>query len=175
MARAMISVSDKTGVVDLARQLTGLGIELISTGGTAKLLVQEGIPVMEASEVTGFPECLDGRVKTLHPKIHGGILAIRDNPLHMEKIKELGIQPIDYIIINLYPFKETVMKPGVSFETCIENIDIGGPSMLRAAAKNHHDVTVVTDPMDYSLMIDEIRQFGHTTPQTRFNLAKKSL
>jgi phosphoribosylaminoimidazolecarboxamide formyltransferase/IMP cyclohydrolase len=169
----MISVSDKTGVVDLAKQLTELGIELISTGGTAKLLAQEGIPVMEASEVTGFPECLDGRVKTLHPKIHGGILAIRDNPAHMEKIKELGIQPIDYIIINLYPFKETVMKPGVSFETCIENIDIGGPSMLRAAAKNHHDVTVVTDPMDYALIIDEIRQFGHTTPQTRFNLAKK--
>jgi len=173
MARAIISVSDKTGIVDLARNLVDLGIDLISTGGTAKLLAKEGIPVMEASEVTGFPECLDGRVKTLHPKIHGGILAIRDNPDHMAKIKELGIQPIDYIIINLYPFKETVMKPNVSFETCIENIDIGGPSMLRAAAKNHHDVTVVTDPSDYSLIINEIKEFGKTMPQTRFNLAKK--
>lgn len=173
MARAIISVSDKTGIVDLAKELTSLGIELISTGGTASLLAKEGIAVTEASAITGFPECLDGRVKTLHPKIHGGILAIRDNPDHMAKIEELGIQPIDYIIINLYPFKETIMKPGVDFETCIENIDIGGPSMLRAAAKNHHDVTVITDPSDYSVVIDEIKSFGKTTHETRFNLAKK--
>ncbi|MHB1485441.1 MAG: bifunctional phosphoribosylaminoimidazolecarboxamide formyltransferase/IMP cyclohydrolase [Saccharofermentanales bacterium] len=173
MKRAIISVSDKTGIVDLAQELIRLGIELVSTGGTAALLAKEGIPVMEAAQVTGFPECLDGRVKTLHPKIHGGILAMRDNPEHMAKIKELNITPIDYIIINLYPFKETVMKPDVDFETCIENIDIGGPSMLRAAAKNHHDVTVITDPSDYPIVLDEIRQYGETTKETRFYLAKK--
>lgn len=173
MKRAIISVSDKTGIVDLAKELTALGIELISTGGTARLLAKEGIPVLEAAEVTGFPECLDGRVKTLHPKIHGGILAIRDNPEHMAKIKELGISTIDYIIINLYPFKETIMEPGVDFETCIENIDIGGPSMLRAGAKNHHDVTVITDPADYDVVLDEIKKYGETTRQTRFELAKK--
>lgn len=173
MKRAVISVSDKTGIVELARELISLGIEIVSTGGTASLLAKEGLPVIEASEITGFPECLDGRVKTLHPKIHGGILAIRANPEHMAKISELGIQPIDYIIINLYPFKQTVMKPGVDFETCIENIDIGGPSMLRAAAKNHHDVTVVTDPADYSLILKEIKEFGKTTAATRFQLAKK--
>lgn len=173
MKRAILSVSNKTGIVDLARELVSLGIEIVSTGGTAGLLAKEGIPVIEASQITGFPECLDGRVKTLHPKIHGGILAIRDNPEHMAKIKELGISPIDYIIINLYPFKETIMKPGVDFETCIENIDIGGPSMLRAAAKNHHDVTVVTDPADYPIVLDEIRKYGATTKLTRFKLAKK--
>ncbi len=173
MKRAIISVSDKTGIVDLAREFVSLGIELVSTGGTASLLAKEGVPVTEASQITGFPECLDGRVKTLHPKIHGGILAIRDNKEHMEKIKELGIEPIDYIIINLYPFKETIMKPNIDFETCIENIDIGGPSMLRAAAKNHHDVTVITDPSDYKVVIDEIKEHGKTTSKTRFNLAKK--
>lgn len=173
MKRAIISVSDKTGIVDLAKELVSLDIELISTGGTASLLAKEGIPVTEASKITGFPECLDGRVKTLHPKIHGGILAIRDNPEHMSKIKELGIEPIDYIIINLYPFKETVQKPGVDFETCIENIDIGGPSMLRAAAKNHADVTVITDPADYAIVLEEIRKDGKTSDETRFNLAKK--
>lgn len=171
--RAIISVSDKTGIVELAKEFVSLGIELISTGGTASLLANEEIPVVEASQITGFPECLDGRVKTLHPKIHGGILAIRDNEQHMNKIQELGIEPIDFIIINLYPFKATIMKPNVDFETCIENIDIGGPSMLRAAAKNHHDVTVITDPSDYSVVINEIKSYGKTTHQTRFNLAKK--
>ena len=173
MKRAIISVSDKTGIAEFAKELSALGVELVSTGGTADLLKKEGIPVISASDVTGFPECLDGRVKTLHPNIHGGILAMRDNPEHMDKIKELGITPVDFIIINLYPFKETVQKPGVDFETCIENIDIGGPSMLRAAAKNHRDVTVITDPEDYALVLEEIKNFGETTKETKFNLAKK--
>ncbi len=173
MKRAIISVSDKTGIAEFAKELNKLGVELVSTGGTADLLNREGIPVTSASDVTGFPECLDGRVKTLHPNIHGGILAIRDNPQHMEKIKELGITPVDFIIINLYPFKETVQKPGVDFETCIENIDIGGPSMLRAAAKNHRDVTVITDPQDYALVLEELKNSGETSYETKFNLAKK--
>lgn len=173
MKRALISVSDKSGLVELARDLVGLGIELVSTGGTAALLQKAGLPVVPVSSVTGFPECLDGRVKTLHPKIHGGILAIRDNPEHMAKLKELDITPIDLVIINLYPFKTTIMKPDASFEECIENIDIGGPSMLRAAAKNHHDVTVLVDPADYPAVLSELRDQGETTPATRFRLARK--
>jgi phosphoribosylaminoimidazolecarboxamide formyltransferase/IMP cyclohydrolase len=171
--RALISVSDKTGLIELAQALHAQGIELISTGGTANALVRANIPVINVSELTGYPECLDGRVKTLHPKIHGGILAIRANPEHMETLKKLAIKPIDLVIINLYPFKETILKPGVSPEECIENIDIGGPSMLRAAAKNHHDVTVLVDPADYQGVLAEIKASGDTTLATRFRLARK--
>ena len=173
MKRALISVSDKAGLLELATELHQLGIELVSTGGTASTLVRAGIPVTNVSDVTGFPECLDGRVKTLHPKIHGGILAIRDNPEHMRTIADLAITPIDLVIINLYPFKQTIQKPGVTQEECIENIDIGGPSMLRAAAKNHHDVTVLVDPADYAQVLAEIKSGGNTTLATRFALAKK--
>ncbi len=171
--RALISVSDKDGLLELAEALHGLGIEILSTGGTASALEKAGIPVINVADVTGFPECLDGRVKTLHPKIHGGILNIRANAEHQAKIQELGITSIDLVIINLYPFKKTVMKAGVSQEECIENIDIGGPSMLRAAAKNHHDVTVLVDPADYPAVLAEIRRDGDTTLATRFALARK--
>ncbi len=171
--RAIISVSDKTGIADFARKLVALNVEILSTGGTAKLLEKEGVPCKEVSEITGFPECLDGRVKTLHPLLHGGILAIRENEAHMKRVEELGIGLIDMIVVNLYPFKATVMKPGVSFEECVENIDIGGPSMLRAAAKNHHDVTVITDPSDYEIVLSEMEATGDTTYETRFRLAKR--
>lgn len=173
MKRALISVSDKNGLIELATELHQLGIEMVSTGGTATALVRAGLPVTNVSDITGFPECLDGRVKTLHPKIHGGILAIRDNAEHMQTLAKLAITPIDLVIINLYPFKATVQKPGVSVEECIENIDIGGPSMLRAAAKNHQDVTVLVDPKDYAQVLQEIKETGNTTHQTRFNLARK--
>lgn len=171
--RAIISVSDKTGIADFARKLVALNVEILSTGGTAKLLEKEGVPCKEVSEITGFPECLDGRVKTLHPLLHGGILAIRENEAHMKRVQELGIGLIDMIVVNLYPFKATVMKPGVSFEECVENIDIGGPSMLRAAAKNHHDITVITDPSDYEIVLSEMEATGDTTYETRFRLAKR--
>ncbi|MDN5314616.1 MAG: phosphoribosylaminoimidazolecarboxamide formyltransferase / cyclohydrolase [Clostridiales bacterium] len=171
--RALLSVSDKDGLVELAKELHSLGIELISTGGTSAAIAAAGLPVKAVSDITGFPECLDGRVKTLHPRIHGGILAIRDNEEHMNKLTELEIETIDLIVINLYPFKATIQKPNVSFEECIENIDIGGPSMLRAAAKNHNDVTVLTDPADYERVITEIKTQGDTTPATRFYLARK--
>lgn len=172
--RALISVSDKTGLVELARPLQALGIELISTGGTAAALQAAGLNVTSVSDLTGYPECLDGRVKTLHPKIHGGILAIRSNPEHMEKLAELEIRTIDLVIINLYPFKTTIQKQGVTLEECIENIDIGGPGMLRAAAKNYQDVTVLTDPADYVKVLDEIRSLGGTNLSTRFDLARKA-
>ena len=171
--RAIISVSDKAGIADFSRKLVEMGIEILTTGGTAKLLASEGIPCKEVAEVTGFPECLDGRVKTLHPRIHGGILAIRSNPEHMKRIEDLGIETIDLIVVNLYPFKSTIQKPKVEFDECVENIDIGGPSMLRAAAKNHRDVTVVTDPADYDLVLRQISSTGDTSYQTRFNLARK--
>ncbi len=171
--RAVISVSDKKGIADFCRKLVELNVEIISTGGTAKLLKAEGIPCKEIAEVTGFPECLDGRVKTLHPRVFGGVLAIRSNEEHMKRISELGIDTIDLIVVNLYPFKQTVMKPKVEFEECVENIDIGGPSMLRAAAKNHQDVTVVTDPADYDLVLRQIGSTGDTSYQTRFYLARK--
>jgi phosphoribosylaminoimidazolecarboxamide formyltransferase/IMP cyclohydrolase len=171
--RAVISVSDKTGIADFCRKLVEQKIEIISTGGTAKLLKMEGIPCKEIAEVTGFPECLDGRVKTLHPRVFGGVLAIRSNEEHMKRITELGIDTIDLIVVNLYPFKQTIMKPKVEFEECVENIDIGGPSMLRAAAKNHQDVTVVTDPADYELVLRQIGATGDTSYQTRFYLARK--
>ena len=171
--RALISVSDKKGIVDFAKELEKLDIEILSTGGTAKLLRESGIDAIDVSEVTGFPECLDGRVKTLHPAVHGGILAIRDNEEHEKTLKELGITPIDLVVINLYPFKDTILKPDVTMEDAIENIDIGGPTMLRAAAKNHKYVTVVTDPMDYEKVLEEIKAEGNTSMETRYNLALK--
>ena len=155
---ALISVSDKTGLVDFARELNKLGIEILSTGGTAKLLRDNNIQVKEVSEYTGFPEMLDGRVKTLHPKIHGGLLALRDNPKHMQSLKEHDIGLIDMVVVNLYPFEKTTQKPNVTIEEVIENIDIGGPSMLRSAAKNHKDVAVICDPCHYSRVIDELKK-----------------
>ena len=146
--RAILSVSDKTGIVELARRLADKGVTLLSTGGTMKAIAAAGIPVTGVSDVTGFPECLDGRVKTLHPMIHAGLLAVRSNPEHMKQIEALGVEPIDMVIINLYPFRATIEKPGVTFEDAIENIDIGGQTMLRAAAKNAQDVVVVIDPAD---------------------------
>ncbi|MDR5658596.1 bifunctional phosphoribosylaminoimidazolecarboxamide formyltransferase/IMP cyclohydrolase [Serpentinicella sp. ANB-PHB4] len=171
--RALISVSDKTGIVDFAKKLSDLGVEILSTGGTAKLLRDSGIDAIDVSDVTGFPECLDGRVKTLHPVVHGGILAIRDNEAHMKTLKDLNIDTIDLVVINLYPFKETVLKPNVMLEEAIENIDIGGPTMLRSSAKNYKFVTVVTDPKDYTTVIDEIKDNGDTLYSTRYDLALK--
>src|SRR5436190_2210408 len=172
--RALISVSDKTGLVPFARELAALGVELISTGGTAKLLAKEGIPVVEISQYTGFPEMMDGRVKTLHPKVHGGLLHLRDNAEHVAQAKEHGIEPIDLVVVNLYPFQATVAKPGVTLEEAIENIDIGGPSMLRSAAKNYRSVTVVVDPADYAEVIDTMKgNEGGTTLQLRERLGIK--
>lgn len=171
--RALISVSDKSGIVDFAKELAKLEIEILSTGGTAKLLRESGVNAIDVSEVTGFPECLDGRVKTLHPVVHGGILAIRDNEAHQKTLEELKITPIDLVIINLYPFKETILREGVAMEEAIENIDIGGPTMLRSAAKNHKFVTVVTDPKDYESVLEEIQEKGDTTFETRYDLALK--
>ena len=172
--RALISVSDKTGLVEFARDLAALGIEIISTGGTAKLLHKEGIATTEISSYTGFPEMMDGRVKTLHPKVHGGLLHLRDNPEHVAQAKEHGIEPIDLVVVNLYPFEKTVAKPDVTLDEAIENIDIGGPSMLRSAAKNYRSVTVVTDPNDYKDVLDALRaNDGETTLQLRERLAIK--
>lgn len=171
--RALISVSDKTGIVEFAKKLKDLGIEIISTGGTAKRLEESGISVTKVSDITGFPECLDGRVKTLHPVIHGGILAVRDNEDHMKQLKELNIEPIDLLVINLYPFKETISKENVEFDEAIENIDIGGPTMLRSAAKNFKDVTVVTDPMDYDKVVNELAQNNEVSYETKYELALK--
>ncbi len=156
--RALISVSDKTGIVDFAGELNKLGVEIISTGGTAKALKEKNIPVIEVSDYTGFPEMLDGRVKTLHPKIHAGLLSLRNNPEHMVKLKEHNIGLIDMVVVNLYPFEKTIQKPGVSIEEVIENIDIGGPSMLRSAAKNHRSVAVVCNPGRYNQVIGELRK-----------------
>lgn len=171
--RALISVSNKEGIGDLAKQLVDLNIEILSTGGTAKLLREEGVAVKDVSHVTNFPECLDGRVKTLHPSVHGGILAIRNNKEHMKTLEELNIDTIDLVIINLYPFKQTILKEDVTLEDAIENIDIGGPTMLRAAAKNYNDVTVVIDPQDYNKVIDEIKNNKDTRIETRYKLALK--
>jgi len=171
--RALISVSDKTGIVELAKELAGLGIEIISTGGTAKALGDAGIDVINVSDITGFPECLDGRVKTLHPKIHGGLLAMRGNAGHMKQIKELGIEPIDIVIINLYPFKQTILKGHIELEEAIENIDIGGPTMLRAAAKNYQDVVVIVDPSDYPMIVEELKSSKDISVKTKFKLAYK--
>lgn len=171
--RALISVWDKTGLVPFARTLAEAGIEILSTGGTARVLREAGLPVVELSDYTGFPEMLDGRVKTLHPRVHGGLLFVRDNPEHQATVAAHGIRPIDLVVVNLYPFEQTVARPGVTYEEAIENIDIGGPAMLRSAAKNHASVTVVVDPADYPIVAEQIRQNGQTTPELRRRLARK--
>ena len=171
--RALISVSDKTGIVELAKELTSLGIEIISTGGTYNKLKEEGIDAIEITELTGFPECLDGRVKTLHPKVHAGLLAMRSNPEHMKTLEDLGIDTIDFVIVNLYPFKQTILKPGVTREEAVENIDIGGPTMIRAAAKNYQDVAVVVDPADYEIVLKELKEDGAVSLDTKFYLMGK--
>ena len=171
--RALLSVSDKTGLVPFAQLLAAAGIELISTGGTAKTLREAGLTVKDISEHTGFPEMLDGRVKTLHPKVHGGLLFIRGNEAHEATIKAHGIPPIDLVVVNLYPFEQTVAKPNVTLHDAIENIDIGGPSMLRSAAKNHDSVTVVVDPLDYAEVAKQISESGNTTLELRRALASK--
>lgn len=168
---ALISVSDKTGVAAFARALHGLGIKLISTGGTAKLLADEGLPVTEVAELTGFPEMLDGRVKTLHPKVHGGLLARRDLPEHMAALKAHGIETIELLVVNLYPFEATVAKPGCTLEDAIENIDIGGPAMVRSAAKNWKDVGVLTDASQYDAVLAELKTAGKLSDATRFALS----
>lgn len=165
-------MSDKTGIVDFARKLEELGYEVVSTGGTARTLTENGVSVTGISEVTGFPECLDGRVKTLHPAVHAGILAMRSNPEHMAQLRELGITPIDVVAINLYPFKQTILKEGVTLEEAIENIDIGGPTMIRAAAKNWQDVAVIVDPSDYDAVIEGLKN-GDLSRETKFRLAAK--
>ena len=158
--RALVSVSDKTGVVDFCKRLSACGYEIVSTGGTAKALTDAGLPVVGISDVTGFPECLDGRVKTLHPAVHAGLLAMRSNPEHMSQLEKLGINTIDIVVVNLYPFKATISKPGVTFADAVENIDIGGPTMIRAAAKNYQDVAVVVDPKDYEKVLAELESGG---------------
>jgi len=173
--RAILSVTDKTGLVEFARKLANIGVELISTGGTAKLLRDSGVSVKDISELTGFPEMLDGRVKTLHPKVHGGILHRRENPLHRTAVAEHGIQPIDMVVVNLYAFEKTAAKPEVHFEELIENIDIGGPSMIRSAAKNFQDVAVVTSPADYNAIAEELAAHGGELSQaTQWRLAQKA-
>jgi len=173
--RVILSVTDKTGLVDFARRLSSLGIELISTGGTAKLLRDSGITVKDISDLTSFPEMLDGRVKTLHPKVHGGILHRREDPKHVAAVKEHGIQPIDMVVVNLYAFEKTAATPGVAFEELIENIDIGGPSMIRSAAKNFQDVAIVTSPADYDAIAAELeREQGHLSKDTKWRLAQKA-
>jgi phosphoribosylaminoimidazolecarboxamide formyltransferase/IMP cyclohydrolase len=171
--RALLSVSDKTGLVALAQALVGAGIELISTGGTAKALREAGLAVTDLSAYTGFPEMLDGRVKTLHPKVHGGLLYVRGNAEHETTARQHGIAPIDLVVVNLYPFEQTVARPNVSLEAAIENIDIGGPAMLRSAAKNHPSVTVVVDPADYEALAGQIKATGNTTPDLRRKFAAK--
>src|SRR3954471_17892570 len=171
--RALLSVSDKIGLVPFAQSLAGAGVELISTGGTAKALREAGLAVKDISEQTGFPEMLDGRVKTLHPKVHGGLLFIRGNAGHEAAVKQHGIAPIDLVVVNLYPFEATVAKPGVQLHEAIENIDIGGPSMLRSAAKNHDSVTVIVDPADYGEVAAQIQANGNTDLPMRRKLAAK--
>jgi phosphoribosylaminoimidazolecarboxamide formyltransferase/IMP cyclohydrolase len=171
--RALISVSDKTGIAEFARELDKFGVQIISTGGTASLLEKEGIHVTGISDITHFPECLDGRVKTLHPAVHGALLARRDVPSHMKQLEQLNIKTIDLIVVNLYPFKQTILKEGAGFEEVIENIDIGGPTMLRSAAKNFRDVTVVTDPADYEKVLNAMRDKGDVDYDTKMYLAQK--
>jgi phosphoribosylaminoimidazolecarboxamide formyltransferase/IMP cyclohydrolase len=172
--RAIISVTDKSGVTDFARSLSAFGVQILSTGGTAKTLREGGLTVTDISEYTGFPEMLDGRVKTLHPRVHGGLLGIRDNPEHVKMMRQHGILNIDMVVVNLYQFEKTVARQGVALEEAIENIDIGGPTMLRSAAKNYRDVTVLVDPSDYGVVIREMKETGGATSlKTRFRLAKK--
>ncbi|GBE01257.1 bifunctional purine biosynthesis protein PurH [bacterium BMS3Bbin06] len=172
--RAVVSVSDKTGIEDFAKTLSDFGIEILSTGGTAKRIKDAGVPVIEVSDYTGFPEMLDGRVKTLHPKIHAGILARRDIPRHMDELKAQGIETIDMVVVNLYPFEKTISRPDVTFQDAIENIDIGGPTLLRASAKNFESVVVVVDPGDYICVRDELASLGgDVSYATRVSLAQK--
>lgn len=171
--KALISVSDKTGIVEFAKELEKCGVEIISTGGTYKKLKEEGVNAIEISELTGFPECLDGRVKTLHPSVHAGILAMRSNESHMKQLKDLGIDTIDFVVVNLYPFKQTILKDGVTREEAVENIDIGGPTMLRSAAKNYQDVAVITDPTDYEKVLNELKENGQVSKDTKFYLMQK--
>ena len=172
--RAVISVTDKTGIVDFARSLLEFNIRILSTGGTARTLREGGISVTDISDYTGFPEMMDGRVKTLHPKVHGGLLGLRDNPDHVKMMKEHGIKAIDMVVVNLYQFEKTVAKDGIMLDEAIENIDIGGPSMLRSSAKNFRYVTVIVEPGDYNTVLEELEATGgETTLNTRFSLAKK--
>jgi phosphoribosylaminoimidazolecarboxamide formyltransferase/IMP cyclohydrolase len=173
MQRALLSVFDKTGLIPFAKALAEEGIELISTGGTAKALREHGVKCTDLSDYTGFPEMLDGRVKTLHPKVHGGLLYIRSNPAHQAAVDKHGIKPIDMVVVNLYPFEQTIARPGVTLAEAIENIDIGGPAMLRSASKNHESVTVVTDPADYATVISQIKATGNTTLELRRKLAAR--
>lgn len=175
ITRALLSVSDKTGLAGLAQGLTDLGIEIISTGGTAAFLAAQNIPVLSVSDITGFPEMLSGRVKTLHPNIHGALLAVRADPQHMQTLRERSITPIDLAIINLYPFAATISKPGVTWDEAIENIDIGGPAMVRSSAKNHASVGIVTDPADYAAVLQELRTHDRMLqPATLKKLAAKA-
>lgn len=175
ITRALISVSDKTGLEALARALHDMGVEILSTGGTAKAIASWNIPVIEVADYTEYPECFDGRVKTLHPKVHGGFLYQRENPAHVIRAKELDVLPIDLVVVNLYPFEKTVAKEGVMLEEAIENIDIGGPAMLRGACKNCNSVTVVCNPADYNMVISEMRaNGGNTLLATRQDLAVKT-
>ncbi len=171
--RALFSLTDKSGCAAFAAALAALGIELLSTGGTAKALRDAGLSVVEVSDFTGFPEMLDGRVKTLHPKVHGGILHQRRNAAHVEQCRSQGIEPIDLVVVNLYAFAQAVADPACTLATAIEQIDIGGPALLRAAAKNFRDVTVITDPADYPQVLQELGEKGHTSLKTRFVLARK--
>src|SRR5689334_16255552 len=171
--RALLSVSDKTGLIPFAKTLVRSGVELVSTGGTAKALREQGISVIDLSAYTGFPEMLDGRVKTLHPKVHGGLLYLRGHAGHEAAVRQHGIQPIDLVVVNLYPFEQTVARPAVTLHEAIENIDIGGPSMLRSAAKNHESVTVIVDPADYAIVAEQITATGNTTLELRCRLAAK--
>lgn len=172
--KAIVSVSDKSGIIEFARGLQGFGVEILSTGGTARTLREHGLRVINISDYTGFPEILDGRVKTLHPKIHGGLLGIRDNPDHLETMKKNRISEIDMVVVNLYPFETTAARPSCTLEEAIENIDIGGPSMLRAGAKNYPYVTVIVDPTDYMPVLEEMEKSnGVVSKTTNFRLATK--
>ncbi len=172
--RALISVSDKEGVEEIARFLVDNGVEVLSTGGTAKLLKEKGVPVVSVDSYTGHPEIMNGRVKTLHPKVHGGILAVRENESHMSDLTANGISEIDMVVVNLYPFRETIAKEGVTIEEAIENIDIGGPTMVRSSAKNHKYVSIVVDPADYARVTKDIEEQGGVTEETRKALAVKA-
>lgn len=171
--RALISLTDKSGIEGFAKELTDFGIEILSTGGTAKKLRDNGVDVVDVSDFTGFPEMLDGRVKTLHPLVHGGILAQKTNQDHLDQMEKYGLKPIDLVAVNLYAFEKTTDDPDCTLANAIENIDIGGPTLLRASAKNFQDVTVIVDPDDYPGVISEIRETGNTTLKTRFRLAAK--
>jgi phosphoribosylaminoimidazolecarboxamide formyltransferase / IMP cyclohydrolase len=171
--RALISLTDKSGIEGFAKELEALGIEILSTGGTAKKMRENGIAVKDVAEFTGFPEMLDGRVKTLHPKVHGGILAQKTNPDHVEQMKQHGLEAIDIVAVNLYAFEKTVADTSCTLANAIENIDIGGPTMLRSSAKNFQDVTVIVDPADYPTVLAELKEHGNTTLKTRFRLAVK--